>query len=117
MSGPRLEAGPTRIEGRSAGGWVVGGMIHPPALLITADSARSLGPLTLETLDAAALPGLPGIDLLLLGTGITLHRPPAGFVAGARLRGWRVEAMDSQAAARTFNVLAGEERLVAALIL
>ena len=34
-----------------------------------------------------------------------------------RPRGWRVEPMDSASAARTFNVLAAEERLVGALIL
>jgi uncharacterized protein len=34
-----------------------------------------------------------------------------------RARGVRIEPMDSPAAARTFNVLVAEERLVAALIL
>ncbi len=114
---PRLSAAPTRIEGRAATGWVVGGRLYAPALLITADLVQSLGPLALETLDAAVLPPLDDIDLLLLGTGATLSRPPAAFTAAARARGLRVEPMDSPAAARTFNVLAGEERQVAALIL
>jgi uncharacterized protein len=117
MSGPRFTAEGTRIEGRAAGGWVVAGLLYAPALLVTAQRAVSLPGLALETLDAAALPELPGVDLLLLGTGPTLVRPPKALVEAARARGWRVEAMDSPAAARTFNVLAGEERQVAALIL
>lgn len=120
MSGPggtRLSAEPSRIEARTPEGWIVAGRLFLPALLVTASTSFSLPGLTLETLDAALLPDLPGIDLLLLGTGGSFRRAPAGFVAAARARGLRVEPMDSSAAARTFNVLAGEERQVAALIL
>ena len=115
--GPSLKAAPTLIEGRSSGGWVVGGRFHPPALLVSAAGAQSLGPLTLDTLDAAKIPPLPGIDLLLLGTGPTMRRPPAILTATLAQRGLRVEAMDTNAAARTFNVLVAEERPVAALLI
>ena len=114
---PRLEAGASRIEGRTADGWIVAGRLYAPALFVTPALAGTLPNATLETLDAAALPDTPGLDLLLLGTGAALRRPPASFVEAARQRGWRVEPMDSPAAARTFNVLAAEDRLVAALIL
>jgi len=112
-----MTAEPTRIEGRTPDGWVVSGCLHLPAVLITVTTAQSLGPLVLETLDAAMLPPLAEVDLLLLGTGPTMRRPTAAFVASARARGLRIEAMDSPAAARTFNVLAAEERRVAALLL
>lgn len=117
MGGPRLDPGATRIAGQAAGGWIVGDRLYRPALLVTADIAGTLAGLALETLDAARLPGLGAAELLLLGTGETLRQPPAAFVKGARARGWRVEAMDSAAAARTFNVLVAEDRLVGALIL
>ena len=117
MSGLRFQAGRARIEGRSADGWVVDGRLYRPALLITAERALSLAGLTLETLDAASVPHLDGADLLLLGSGPTLRRPPKPFTEALRTLGIRVEPMDSAAAARTFNVLAAEERLVAALIL
>lgn len=117
MTGLRFNAGKSLIEGRTADGWVVAGLLYRPALLVAAGFAQSLPGLTLDTLDAQALPELEGIDLLLLGSGPTLRRPPAAFVASARARGWRVEPMDSAAAARTFNVLVAEERLVAALLL
>jgi len=117
MNGPRMSPEPSRIEGRSGGGWVVSGRLYLPALLVTASLAQSLGPLAFETLDAAALPPLDAVDLLLLGTGPAMLRPAPVFVAAARARGLRIEAMDSAAAARTFNVLVAEERRVAALLL
>ena len=117
MSGTRLDPGASRIAGRVAGGWIVGNRLYRPALLVTATIAGSLPDLTLAGLDAARLPDPGAVELLLLGTGETLVRPPAAFVQAAAKRGWRVEAMDSAAAARTFNVLVAEERLVGALIL
>ena len=117
MSGLRFQAGRARIEGRSADGWVVDGRLYRPALLITAERAESLGTLALETLEADAMPDLDGADLLLLGSGATLRRPQKPFAEAMRARGVRIEPMDSPAAARTFNVLAAEERRVAALLL
>ena len=116
MSGLSFKPGASLIEGRTADGWVVAGRLYRPALLVAAGYAQSLPGISLDTLDAAALPALEGVDLLLLGSGPTLRRPPRPFVDSARARGWRVEPMDSAAAARTFNVLVAEERLVAALI-
>lgn len=129
MSAVRLEAGATRIMGRVPGGWIIGNRLYVPALFVGASIAGSLPGLSLDTLqalsapdrpdplDAVGLPALPGVELLLLGTGERQHRPPPAFTAAARTRGWRVEAMDSACAARTFNVLIAEERQVAALIL
>lgn len=117
MSGTRLEPGASRIAGRAPGGWIVGHRLYAPALLVTAEMAGTLAGLSLETLDAARLPDVGAVELLLLGTGDRLRPPPAAFVAGAAARGWRVEPMDSAAAARTFNVLVAEERLVGALLL
>jgi uncharacterized protein len=117
LNGLRFNAGASLIEGRAADGWVVKGRLFAPALLVSSSHVETIPGLTLETLDAAALPALDGVDLLLLGTGPNLKRPPRSFVEGAKARGWRIEPMDSAAAARTFNVLVAEERLVAALIL
>ncbi len=112
-----MEGGASRIAGKTADGWIIGNRLYRPALIATADFAGTLPGLTLDRLDAATLPALGDAELLLLGTGATLQRPSAGFVEGCRQRGWRVEPMDSAAAARTFNVLVAEERQVAALIL
>ncbi|MBD8880963.1 MULTISPECIES: Mth938-like domain-containing protein [Rhodanobacter] len=57
-------------------------------------------------------------ELVLLGTGSRQAFPPAAFMAGFLRKGIGLEAMDNAAAARTYNLLAGEgRRVVAAFIL
>ncbi len=66
---------------------------------------------------AAALLALQP-EVVLLGTGARQSFPAAAFSAQFLTRGIGVETMDNAAAARTFNVLAGEgRRVVAAFIL
>jgi uncharacterized protein len=59
----------------------------------------------------------PPPEFLLLGTGVSLRRPPNAFVRAIEARGFGVEAMDSRAAARTWGVLRAEERWIAAALL
>lgn len=57
-------------------------------------------------------------ELVVLGTGGRQVFPPAEAMAACLTRGIGIEVMDNAAAARTFNVLAGEGRhVVAAFIL
>lgn len=57
-------------------------------------------------------------EVILLGTGATQVFPPAAVMAACLGRGIGMEVMTNAAAARTFNVLAGEgRRVVAAFIL
>jgi len=57
-------------------------------------------------------------EVILLGTGDTQGFPPAATMAACLSRGIGLEAMTNAAAARTFNVLAGEgRRVVAAFVL
>ena len=53
-------------------------------------------------------------EVILLGTGAHQIFPPAAVMAAALSRGIGIEVMTNAAAARTFNVLAGEERRVVA---
>ena len=53
-------------------------------------------------------------ELVLLGTGDTQRFPSAAVMAACLTRGIGIEIMTNPAAARTFNVLAGEGRRVAA---
>jgi uncharacterized protein len=55
--------------------------------------------------------------LVLLGTGARIGFPAPAAMAALLTRGIGLEAMDSAAAARTFNVLAGEGRRVVAAFL
>lgn len=56
-------------------------------------------------------------ELVLLGTGDKSEFPPRELVFAFARRGVGLETMDNTAAARTFNVLAGEGRRVAALFI
>ena len=56
-------------------------------------------------------------EVVLLGTGSHAVFPPAATAVEFLKRGVGLEAMDNAAAARTFNVLAGEHRRVVAVFL
>jgi len=59
-----------------------------------------------------------GPELVVLGTGGRQVFPPAAVMAACLTRGIGIEVMDNAAAARTYNVLAGEgRRVVVALML
>lgn len=70
----------------------------------------------LQVADLAALLELtPAV--VLLGSGARLRFPAPAVLAALLTRGIGVEVMDNAAAARTFNLLAGEGRRVVAAIL
>ena len=58
-----------------------------------------------------------GPELVLLGTGATSEFAPRELMFDFARRGVGFEVMDTAAAARTFNVLAGEGRRVAAVLI
>jgi uncharacterized protein len=59
-----------------------------------------------------------GAELVLFGSGQRLHFPQPAWLAGLANRRIGLEAMDTAAACRTYNILAGEGRhVVAALLL
>ena len=55
-------------------------------------------------------------ELVLLGTGSHNIFPPRELMFGFARRGVGLEVMDTAAAARTFNVLAGEGRRLGAVL-
>lgn len=67
-------------------------------------------------LDAAAMDALLALkpEVVILGTGERQGFPPAAAMAACLQRGIGIECMTNAAAARTFNVLAGEGRRVVA---
>ena len=56
-------------------------------------------------------------EVILLGTGQKNEFPPRDLVFGFARLGVGLEVMETSAAARTFNVLAGEGRQVAAVLI
>jgi uncharacterized protein len=55
-------------------------------------------------------------EIIILGSGSTLHFPPAAYTAELLQQGIGIEVMATDAACRTFNVLLSEERQVVAAL-
>jgi uncharacterized protein len=72
-----------------------------------------------DQFDDAAIESILALqpEVVLLGTGTCAVFPPQTVLAEFLKRGIGLETMDSAAAARTFNVLAGEGRNVVAVFL
>lgn len=85
-------------------------VLAPNALLETwpVTDARKLSIEDLEPMLALAP------EVILLGSGALQVFPPAATMAACLSRGIGLEVMTNAAAARTFNVLAGEDRRVVA---
>jgi uncharacterized protein len=97
----------------------VNGQRHEKSVIVLPDrivewSAKSFA--ALEAADFAACEGL-GIDILLLGTGPKQRFPHPRLTASLARARIGLEVMDVQAACRTYNILAAEERKVAAALL
>jgi uncharacterized protein len=101
-------------------GVVVGGRRHRQTVLLSPNAAESpWGPGSVEELCDAHVASMLALapQLLLIGTGPRGRQVPYRVLAPALERGIGVEVMATAAACRTYNVLLGEGRRVAALLL
>lgn len=105
--------GGTPIDGYGPGFVRVGGEAIRGAALILPGGAGPWTPHDASVILAAA----KEIDVLLHGTGAEIAHPDPGFRAALEEAGIGIEAMATPAACRTFNVLLGEGRRVAAALL
>ena len=102
------------IDGYGPGFFRVGGHVLQGACLITPWGAGPWGGMS----DWAAPLALAGrIDVLFVGTGAGIAPVPRAFREALEAVGIGVEGMNSPAAARTYNVLLGEGRRIAACLL
>ncbi|GAB3358245.1 Mth938-like domain-containing protein [Lysobacter tyrosinilyticus] len=85
-------------------------IISPDRLI---EDWSAIDPRALTVADLEPLLGL-NPEVVLLGTGAVQVFPAAAVMAACMSRGIGLEVMNNAAAARTFNVLAGEGRRVAA---
>ena len=121
MKAERTPAAPgPRVQGFAGRGFRADGMTYE-ALLLTPEAAQAWTARALEALTEVDLAPLlavrPAPEFILLGTGPVLQRPPPALVAALEAQGIGVEAMDSRAAARTWGLLRGEGRWIAAALL
>ncbi len=109
------------IRGFSGTAFRVSDRIVPGGLWLTPEDARDWNAPAIDALTADDLAGLLALDpppeFLLLGTGPSMRRPSPAFMAAVEALGFGVEAMDSKAAARAWNVLRGEDRWIAAALM
>jgi uncharacterized protein len=96
-------------------GWS-GAIIVFPTRTITWD-VIGLADLSVTAFAPVAEAADPPIELLLIGTGQRMALLPSKLRADLRALGFGIEIMDTGAACRTYNVLIGEERRVAAALL
>jgi uncharacterized protein len=117
---PVATAGRQIIERYAASGFRVSGMIYHGPVLVFPDStvpwdAVSASDVTLNTLAPVIEHG--GVQILLLGLGRSASAVPAALRTALRAAGIALEAMDTGAACRTYNVLVAEDRRVAAALI
>jgi uncharacterized protein len=124
MTGPRFERTPAApgpiVQRLTPDGFSIDGAVYP-AVLLTPERVAAWAPPAPADLtegDLAPLLALdPAPELILLGTGPRQAFPPRALVGALDARGIGIEAMDSRAAARTWGLLCGEGRWIAAALM
>jgi uncharacterized protein len=117
---PIIPAGRQVIESYGAAGFRVTGILHPGSILVFPDATlawpvRDLADVTIASLGPVTARG--GIEILLLGCGERMHPVAPDLRRELKAAGISVDAMDTRAACRTYNVLMAEDRRVAAALL
>jgi uncharacterized protein len=116
-----LPAGRQLIQGYSPGGFRIAGVRHGGSVLVLPErtlawAVHDLAEVTLASLEpirAAA----PAVEILMLGCGSRFAMVPTELRQALRAEGIALEAMDTGAACRTYNVLLAEDRRVAAALI
>ncbi len=108
------------IERYGAGRFRIAGVDHPGSVLVFPWRTLAWPVARFDGLTAADLSPVletsASVELLLFGTGARMAAIPDALREVLRGAGVKAEAMDTGAACRTYNVLAAEERQVAAAL-
>lgn len=109
------------VQGYRPGGFTIAGVRHDCSVLVhprgtVAWEVQTLDEVTVETLDPV-LGVEPTAEILLLGAGDRFAPAPPALHVALKARGVSVEAMDTKAACRTYNLLVAEDRRVAAALI
>jgi len=114
---PSSPAGRQLIERYGATGFRVSGIVYAGPVLVFADRTVAWQPAAFSIEGLAPLVEHGGIELVLLGLGRRGGPVAPALRTALKAHGIAVEAMDTGAACRTYNVLLAEDRLVAAALL
>jgi uncharacterized protein len=118
---PVIPQGKQVIGGYGRGGFTVNGVRLSGSIIVVPDRTApwqvtrfdQIGVQTMQPLIALA----ETVDLVILGTGRTFEMLQPGLRAELRACGLVIEAMATDAACRTYNVLLAEDRKVAAALI
>ena len=117
---PVIPSGRQVIESYGATGFRVTGVAYAGSILVFPDATlvwpvAGIDAVTTETLQPVIERG--GTEILLLGCGLRMMPVPAALRQALKTAGISIDAMDTGAACRTYNVLLAEDRrVVAALV-
>jgi uncharacterized protein len=117
----RFLPGRHQLEAYGNGGFRFGGMSHRGSILALPSGVRAWPVRNVSEIGEAALAPIiaeaEAIEILLLGTGDQPAFIEESVRAPLAAAGIRLDAMQTGAAARTYNVLIAEERRVAAALI
>jgi uncharacterized protein len=117
---PLIPAGRQVIERYAPSGFRVTGVIHHGPIIVFPDRtiawpAADAAAVTWESLSPVV--ELGGVQILLLGLGHSARPVTGSLRQASRAAGISLEPMSTGAACRTYNVLVGEGRQVAAALI
>ena len=115
-------SGVSRVNGFTGYGEgyvMVNGQRRETSVLVTPERVLDWAPASFAELAAAHFELIAGLrpEVVLLGTGAKQRFPHPRLTAPLMRAGIGLEVMDVQAACRTYNILAAEDRVVVAALL
>jgi uncharacterized protein len=109
------------IEAYGKGGFAFAGMSHRGSLLCLPDAIWAWEVTTPEQIDRYSLSRVfaaaNAIDTLIVGTGTGMWLAPAELRTALRAAGIVLDTMQTGPAIRTYNIMMGERRRVAAALI
>ncbi len=118
---PTMPARPPAIEGYGGGGFRVDGAVYTGSLIVLPACVVSWDIVDFAQISETSLPpdifADASVELLLLGCGGRHQMVPRALRDAIRAVGTVIEPMDTGAAVRTYNILLGENRHVAAALI
>ena len=114
---PLVQPGQQIIERYGASGFRVSGTVYLGPVLVFPDRTLVWADAAMTERGLAPVVEHGGVELLLLGLGRRMAPVAAALRATLRARGIALEAMETGAACRTYNVLLAEDRRIAAALL
>jgi len=114
---PDVPKGRQIVKSYGDGGFDISGVAHDGSVLVFLDQTVTWsGELNLEAL-RPVIDHPTKVEILVIGCGPKFVLPDEGLRKGLREHGIVLEWMDTAAACRTYNVLAIEDRVVAAALI